>query len=340
MSKVKISEIENLLKEAAKEFITEDEADYFAKEQIDTHLKKFPRSNPLSDALNDLKSWENNRESKVEIQVNKGSSLLLNFNKLGPSLKLKMIHDELESRAKINGISMVGLNNSGGIHALNLWTDGLGKRDLIGLCFFNGGPGSVVPYGGTTGIFGTNPLSYAIPTNDKPIIVDMATSEIPFFELKNAKQKGILLKKNCAVNAEGQVTTDPKEALTDGGQVRILPMGGGYKGYAMVLLVEILTGSLVRSFLSNEMSPKYVLEEHGGLLIAIDIATFADVGKFKESVSRMCEAIRKQKPATGVEKIIVPGDNSYQKAEQLLRSGEIEIETELLEDLKRISLPS
>jgi ureidoglycolate dehydrogenase (NAD+) len=73
----------------------------------------------------------------------------------------------LEKRAKKYGIAMVGVNNSHGFHTLNLWTDALGERDLVSVCFFNGGPSSVVPYGGTKGIFGTNPMSYSIPTNEK-----------------------------------------------------------------------------------------------------------------------------------------------------------------------------
>ena len=164
---IKISELEKILTKAAQHFILLDEAKYFAKQQIDTHLKKSPRTNPLKEAVDDMEAWINNSNNKVEIQVDKKGSLLLNFNKLGPSLKLKYIHDELEKRAKKFGISMVGVNNSHGFHTLNLWADGLGKRDLTAISFFNGGPEGVVPFGGTKGIFGTNPLSYSIPTQSE-----------------------------------------------------------------------------------------------------------------------------------------------------------------------------
>jgi len=333
--KIKLEELENKLIKAASKFVSPEEAKYFAVEQIDTHLKKSPRDNPLSEAIGDLENWSKNTDKKFEIQVDKPSALLFNCNDLSPSLRIKYFHDELEKRAKTNGISMLGINNSGGIHTLNLWTDGLGKRDLIGICLFNGGPDSVVPFNGTKGIFGTNPLSYAIPTLDKPILVDMATSNIPFFEYRNTKNSNSLLKPNSAVDTNGNPTNDPKMATTNDGCVNLLPLGGGYKGYALVLLVEILTGSLVRSFLSTEMSSEYILDEHGGLIIVIDISSFTDINKFKKSVSEMCQEIRTQKPADGT-KITVPGDRNYEKLEAIIKNGFIEIDDLLSERLDKL----
>ena len=335
--KIKIREVEKLLTKAARKFVSDKEAKYFTIQQVDTHLKKSPRTKPLESAVKDIEAWLSNPSSKMEVQADRKASLLLNFNKLGPSLKIKYIHDELEKRAKKYGISMVGVNNSHGFHTLNLWTDGLGKRNLIGICFFNGGPESVVPYGGTKGIFGTNPLSYAIPTKGRPIIVDMATSEIPYFEIRNAKKEGKRLKKGVAVNQKGEPTTDAKEALTDEGTSNLLSLGGGYKGYSLVLLIEILTGSLVRSFLSTEMTPKYVNEEHGGLIIAIDVNSFTDLKKFKKSVSCMLDIIKKQKPASGVKKITIPGDRSYERVEKTRKSKFIKVERVFYQKLIKLA---
>lgn len=333
--KITLNDLKEKLITAASKFVSPEEAGYFVNEQIDTHLKKSPRDNPLSEAIGDLENWSKNPEKKFEIQVDKPSALLINCHDLSPSLKIKYLHDELEKKAKANGISMLGVNNSGGIHTLNLWTDGLAKRDLIGICLFNGGPDSVIPFNGTKGIFGTNPLSYAIPTLDKPIIVDMATSNIPYFEYRNAKNNNLPLKPNSAVDNNGQLTTDPLKACSEDGSVNLLPLGNSYKGYALVLLVEILTGSLVRSFLSTEMSSEYILNEHGGLIIVIDISSFTDINKFKKSVSEMCQEIRSQKPADGT-RITIPGDRNYEKVEEINKSGFLEIDDLLIERLDKL----
>jgi LDH2 family malate/lactate/ureidoglycolate dehydrogenase len=95
-----------------------------------------------------------------------------------------------------------------------MWADGLARRDLIGLAMFNGGTGCSVPFGGTRGVLGTNPLAYAIPTAGDPMVLDMATTEIPFFEIKNAREKGTPLRRHVAVDSHGQPTADAKEALS------------------------------------------------------------------------------------------------------------------------------
>lgn len=331
--KIKIDELKSLLKQSALKFVTEEEAEYFANEQVDTMLKKQPRTGSLKDVISDLKASVKNINNKVEIEAEKPSLLLLNFNSTGPSLKLKYVHDQAELKARQNGISVIGINH-GGVHTLNLWTDGLAKRDLISIFMYNGGPDSVVPFGGTCGIFGTNPISYAIPTSENPIIVDMATSDIPYFEISNSKKEGKALKPGVAVDKFGKPTTDPNEALLENGTANLLPLGGGYKGYSIVLLVEILTGSLIRSMLSTEMSPGYVVDEHGGLLITIDISSFTDLDKFKKSVSAMCQTIRDQQPTEGVDKITVPGDRDYEKLNKLVDAGDVEIEDKYIDELK------
>ena len=63
----------------------------------------------------------------------------------------------------------------------------------------------------------TNPLAYAIPTADNPMVLDMATTEIPFFDIKSAKEKGIPLQNNVAVDRHGKLTTVAEEALSDEG---------------------------------------------------------------------------------------------------------------------------
>lgn len=116
----------------------------------------------------------------------------------------------------------------------------------------------MIPYGGTDGFFGTNPVFYAIPTNDEPILADMATSEIPFFEYSRAKKEGKKLPRIGRVMADGIPTDDPENG-TEEHEARLLPMGGGYKGYAVNLLIEVMTGNLVRSFSGGAAKSKELL---------------------------------------------------------------------------------
>ena len=339
---VHINEVKRLILDAAKTVTSESEAEYFADLYVETHLHRSPRLNPIEEAVADIKSWTEGDADRpaaggYTVDVEREGVMVLDFHGFAPGIKLKSVHGELETRCKKNGIAAIGLRNSAGIITLLPWVSGLARRNLIGLAMFNGGVNCSVPFGGTSGFFGTLPLAYAIPTADEPVIADMATTEIPFFQIKNAKQASEPLPGGTAVDRNGLPTTVAAEALSDDGIANLLPIGGGFKGYSLVMLIEILTGSLVRSLLSNAQTAGWHPTEYGALIIAIDIGSFTDIESFKREVSEMCGAIRKQQPAEGVSEIAIPGDRGRGKAAALRKAGEIDVPNELMEELTRLA---
>ncbi len=309
---MEIKGAKKLLEKAAEKFVTKGEALYFADEAIETHIKKSPRSNPISELVSDLENWNKSKIHKIKIVIDLPSLIKIDFNGLAPSLKLKWIHDTLEKKAKTNGIAIAAIVNSGGMHTMHLWTQGLAKRKLFALASFNGGPLAVVPFNGTTGLLGTNPLAYAFPTKDDIVAVDFATSEIPFFQIIDARKNKKKLPKNSAVDSKGVVTTDPKKALDSHNVSNLLPIGGGYKGYAVNYLLEVMTGALIGSKLSTEMGKNYIAHEHGGFVIAINIDALNKISLFDSSVSKMNDVIRGQKSRKG-KRIVIPGDNNIER---------------------------
>jgi ureidoglycolate dehydrogenase (NAD+) len=335
--RIKIEEVKKQLAMAASKYVSEAQASYFADSYIETHLRKAPRMMPIQEAVSDLKVWKDHHDEPVKSIVDKKSIMVLDFNGLAPSLKIKQIHDEIEKRARENGIAALGFRNSSGITTMNMWSSGLARRDMIGICMFNGGTECSVPYGGRCGVMGTNPIAYAIPTATYPIILDMATTEIPYFEVKNAKEKKLPLKPDVALNQNGKPTTDAGKALNDDGIANLLPMGGGFKGYGILMLIEILTGPLVRSLLSTQQTSGWNPPEYGFLMIAIDIGSFVDPTSFKQDVSEMCVKIRSLQPADGFDAVQIPGDRGHAKQEQAMASGEIDIDETVIEELRQLA---
>jgi LDH2 family malate/lactate/ureidoglycolate dehydrogenase len=293
--------------------------------------------NPLEEAVTDINVWQaandNGAPAEIRTEADKEGALILDFRGLAPGLKIKSIHDQLQARCAKNGIAAAGFHNSSGIITLFPWAFGLARRDLIGLALFNGGVNCCVPFGGTRGLFGTLPAAYAVPSADEPLASDMAMTEIPFFQIKNAKQRGEPLPERSAVDRHGFPTTAAAEALGDDGIANLLPVGGGFKGYSLVVLAEILTGSLVRSLLSNRQTKGWHPSEYGALVLAIDVASFTDVGRFKREVSEMCSAIRSQQPADWIAEVPIPGDRGNRKADARRKIGEIELSDALAEEL-------
>ena len=335
--KVKIDEIKKQLVKAASNYVSEEAAIYFADSIVDSHLRKAPRVLPIQEAISDLNVWKDNKDKKIQTIADKNGVMLIDFDGLAPSLKIQHFHDEMERKAQSNGIAAIGFRNSSGISTLNMWSTELAKRDMIGICMFNGGTECCVPHGARQGVMGTNPIAYAIPTEEDPIILDMATTEIPFFEADEAKEKKIPLRPRTALGKNGKPTTDASQALDDNGRANLLPVGGGVKGYGIVMLIEILTGPLVRSLLSTEQTAGWEPTEYGFLMVGIDIGSFVDPAIFKRDVSKMCEIIRSLQPAEGFNSVQLPGDRGNIKRKQLVELGEIDIEEGMLEGLRLLT---
>jgi len=252
-------------------------------------------------------------------------------------LKIKEIHDDLAKKASKNGISMVSIVNSTGLHTMHLWTQGLAKRGLFALAGFNGGPEAVVPLNGTKGLLGTNPLTYAFPSDNGEVVIDMATSEIPFFKIIGAKKDNTPLPYNTAVDDDGELTTEPQKAIDDKEVSNLLPMGGNYKGYNINYLMEVMTSALIGAKISSQMKNGFVAEEHGGFIIAIAIDKVTSRKDYNTAVKDMNEKIRSQKPKRKVEKVIVPGDRNLERMKGMSDEMEIEVSEDYIKALNELT---
>lgn len=114
----------------------------------------------------------------------------------------------------------------------------------------------VVPFGGKFPTLGTNPHSWGIPTTEAigfPIVIDWATSTIAMGRVQQFLREGRQLPPNAAVDAQGNVTTDPAQVAA------LLPFGA-HKGYGLSLLNELMAaligGSLPTIRARPQVAPK------------------------------------------------------------------------------------
>lgn len=106
----------------------------------------------------------------------------------------------------------------------------------------------VAPAGGTRPLFGTNPIAFGWPRQDKPpFIVDMATSAAARGEIQLHQRSGKALPEGWGIDSQGQPTTDAAEVL-NGAMLTF----GGHKGSALAAMVELLAGPLIGDMTSAE----------------------------------------------------------------------------------------
>ena len=96
-------------------------------------------------------------------------------------------------------------------------------------------------------LLGTNPIAVAAPAGRfGTFCLDMATSTVPRGRIEVAARRGWTLLVGWAIDADGNAATTADAALAGS----LHPLGGeeatgGYKGYGLAMVVELLTGILV-----------------------------------------------------------------------------------------------
>ena len=138
--------------------------------------------------------------------------------------------------AREHGAGIVVVRRSSHYGAAALYARRAAEHGLVALSMTNTEP-LVIPYGGAGRALGTNPIALAAPTPDGIFDLDLATSQVAINRIFNARDEGRPIPDDWGVDERGRPTTDAAAVHS------AVPLGG-YKGYALALLVEILCGVL------------------------------------------------------------------------------------------------
>jgi len=261
---------------------------------------------------------ENIKNEKEEVVVDKPSVKLIKGNgRLAPLITADYL-DLIIQKAKIQGIFALGIYDSTYNDFFDVFCRRVAAQDCVAIIVENGGPQGVVPFGGKKDVTGTNPIAYGIPTHKYPIIFDAATAMHAYGRIRQAKENGEKLPENAYVDKEGNLTTDPNVAYA------ILPFGG-FKGFAINLLIDVLSGALVRGKCGLDQpldSQRYI----GTLIIVIDPAAFGEIKDFKDATTKLMDDILAVPPTDPSKPVKVPGLRGSKRLEDFKQQGTIEIE--------------
>jgi LDH2 family malate/lactate/ureidoglycolate dehydrogenase len=238
---------------------------------------------------------------------------------LGQVQVLKVL-DRLYPLASRFGVATATVRSSQHFGALSYYCARAAERDMILLAMTNCEP-AMPAHGASEPFFGTNPIAASFPTGQgHPIKVDLATSVVARGNIIAASRRGEPIPSGWALDIEGSPTTDAEAALAGA----VLPMAG-HKGYALAVLVEALSGVLSGAAVGSQVGSMYKdmdrRQDVGHFLCLFDIAAFMDVGRWKDRIDAMSEAIRGSRRQPGVEEILLPGDRSRRTAERNRMEG-------------------
>ncbi|RPH95515.1 MAG: Ldh family oxidoreductase [Calditrichaeota bacterium] len=274
-----------------------------------------------------------NAVTRFEVERDIAATAVVNgHNGMGMVIAKKSM-DLAIAKARQYGIGMVIAKNSTHYGIAAYYPMMACSQDMIGITGTNARP-SIAPTWGVENMLGTNPLVFAVPTDEPyPFTNDYATSIAQRGKIELYAREGKKLPPGWVVDAEGNTKTDPHEVLSDltVGKAALTPLGGigeemgGHKGYGYATVVELLSAGL-------QMGPflKQLNGLEGGIpvpislghfFIAIDISHFADVDEFKKHAGDILRDLRESKRAQNAQRIYTHGEKEYFKSLERAQSG-------------------
>ena len=233
--------------------------------------------------------------------------------------------------AKAHGIGAVSVRNSGHFGTAMYFTRMAARAGCVGFLSTNASP-AMAPWGGREKRVGTNPWSWAAPAGRyPPLMLDIANTAVARGKLYAAAANNEAIPEGWAIDTDGTATTDPAAGIAG----TILPMAG-HKGYAIAMVMDMLSGVLSGSAFGAGVVGPYVPDGTSGaghLALAIDIAASRPVAEFEADMESLIDQLKATPTADAAAEILYPGELEAQNERQRLETG-IELPPDVMQELR------
>jgi LDH2 family malate/lactate/ureidoglycolate dehydrogenase len=226
------------------------------------------------------------------------------------------------AKAAAHGIAIIGVTDSWMSGRSAYFVEMIARADLVAIHTASSG-GAVAPHGGSRPVLGTNPIAFALPGDDGPLVLDMGTSAFMGTDLALRVRLGTPLPEGVAIDRDGNPTRDAKEAR-DGA---LLPFGG-HKGFGLGLIVQAfgLLGGAAAVADNND----------GYVFIAFRPDLLVPLADLKRELAALIARVKAVPPLPGFTEIRIPGEQSAKNRARLTRAG-IEIDSLVYDRLNALA---
>ena len=284
-----------------------------------------------------------NKSPKMKVTSNSDTTAVLDADNAIGIIASNRAMEEAMARAERHGSGFVAVRNSSHFGYAGYWAKKAMERGYIGISMSNGGARTTPTYG-LEPLFGTNPMSVAIPGGPgrTPFYLDMATAVVAVGKIETALREGRPVPRGWVPRAYGTPRLDERSILMH--DVPLLPLGGedtemgGHKGYGLSLMVELLCSILSGSDLdariagaSGEGTPAT-----GHFMGAIKLSGFREPGLVFGQMQKTFERIRGSRKAEGRDRIYIHGEPEAIAEEENRRIG-VPVTPAIMEQMKKLN---
>ncbi|QIB47730.1 Ldh family oxidoreductase [Streptomyces aureoverticillatus] len=279
---------------------------------IDTHGLRL-----LPGYLDDLARGIANAAPRIEVVRESGPTALLDADAALGVVAGAVGAREAVRRAAEFGVGVVVVRNSNHFAAASIHSRAMSRAGMAGWAMTSASS-RVAPYNGRDPLFGTNPLSVAAGTGDHEFVLDMATSQVCLGQVRERGRRGLPLEAGWAADGQGRGVLDAAEVAA------LSPVGPGYKGQGLGMVVTLLTAVLADAPLDWELDHMERARTGGRrvahFLLCLDPAFFGGRGAFDGRLHDLVETTRAA-PAAEASAVLCPGDPECRSAREAARLG-------------------
>jgi ureidoglycolate dehydrogenase (NAD+) len=217
--------------------------------------------------------------------------------------------------------------HTGAIGRYAQWLAARGYAALI----MGAGPAFMAYHGARVASMGTSPIAIAVPSDNGPIVLDMATSTISNGKILQARATGEVLPSGSVLTAAGEPTTDPRRAEI------LLPLGGA-KGSGLALMFEMLASVLAAAPIQ---APALGPEQRRRLtqnsaILAVYVEAFRPLADYAHDAEALAAILKSLPRRLGFDEILLPGERAA-RTEAARRTSGIPIPPKLWEEMEGIA---
>ena len=255
-----------------------------------------------------------NGQAIPEVEITRPGAIRVNANYGFAHPAIDAGWEALTEAARTNGVAALTVYNSYNCGVLGHHAQRLAEAGFVGLCFTHA-PASIAPTGASEPVIGTNPFAIAVPDGKggSAIAIDQSASVVAKSEIMMRSRTSQPIEPHWALDVEGRPTTVAAEALKGS-----MAPAGGYKGFGIGMLAELLASCLAGAVLSKDASPFAGTvggpPSTGQCFIAFDPSAFSG-DLFAVRITELVKSITDQEGAH------LPGSKGRANREKTQKSG-------------------
>ncbi len=193
---------------------------------------------------------------------------------------------------------------------------------------------TVCAHGGIDPVFSANPIAFAAPADDFPLLFDISMSITAGGYVARAHREGTSLHEPCLKDNQGNISDRPS-AFFSSPPGSILPIGGithGYKGYALSIATEVLSMALGGYGRADTQSHSDG-EANSVFLQLIDPGAFGSPSQFKRELAALRNLCEESRTPPNKPSVRFPGRRAWERRSHQRQHG-VELYSSIMADIE------